>query len=410
MLKMRTHYLALMAAGALIFFAGTNTALADNNTFQLPKVLQGLKISGEAFVSYSDGVTAKPDNKDASFNQFSLDRGYLTVYKDLNSWLAGRITTDITRKSDGDYETRIKYLYAQLKAPNLGFLTQIKAELGQGHTPWLDFEEHINPYRCQGEMAIERAGVFNSADVGASVQGYFGGKLDDAEARVGNTHYDGKFGSWHIGVYNGGGYHAGEDNNNKVIEGRVTIRPLPAIVPGLQLSYLGVYGDGNVKNVKDSNGNIINDSPPDFHVNLGMISYQNPIVILTAQYFRTKGNNSGSWVDGNGNALSTEGYSFFGNVKLAMLTPKLAIFGRYDHFDGNTDGAIMSGDTARADNATYNMYIGGVSYQIYKGTQLVLAYQDIDYKNDSGGQKKAPVLDNNLGDDHRIQAVVHINF
>jgi hypothetical protein len=394
MLTIKKHYLALIAAGALILFAGTNTAFAEDDTFHLPKVLQGLKIEGLAYLDYSSGVKAQPGNKDASFNEFSLTRGYLTVYKDINPWLAARITTDITRKSDGDWETRIKYLYAQLKTPDLGFLTQMKVEAGQGHVPWHDFEEHINPYRCQGEMAIERAGVFNSADVGVSIHGNFGGKLDDAKARVGNTHYDGKFGTWHIGVYNGGGYHSGENNNNKVVEGRLTIRPVPAFVPGLQFSYLGVYGDGNVK-----------VDAPKYVVNLGMISYQNPIVILTAQYFQTKGNSSGSWVDANGDALKTEGYSFFANVKLAMLTPKLAVFGRYDHFDGDKDGKIGGND-----NASYNMYIGGVSYQLWKGTQLVVAYQNIDYKNDSGGQKKAPVLDNNLGDDHKVQAVLEVSF
>ena len=56
----------------------------------------------------------------------------------------------------------------------------MKTEVGLGHIPWLDFEESVNPYRCQGTMAIERAGVFNSADLGVSIRGDFGGKLEDA--------------------------------------------------------------------------------------------------------------------------------------------------------------------------------------------------------------------------------------
>lgn len=403
MFKMKKHYLALIAAGALIIFVGSNTAFAENDTFTLPKALQGLKISGQAYLDYAAGDTGQSNGTHTSANAFTLGRGYLTVTKKVNPWLSGRITTDITRDSTGHWETYLKYLYAQFKPGNLGFLTQTKIEVGQGHTPWIDFNEHINPYRCLINTPLDLTGAMPSADIGVSVQGYLGGELADAKARVGSPHYDGKYGSWHIGLYNGGGYHAGENNSNKVIEGRLTIRPLPALVPGLQLSYLGVYGKGNVDKVQ-YNGHTLSNSPPDFHINLGMISYQNPIVIFTAQYFRTKGNSGGSWFDADGNALDTEGYAFFGNVKLSMLTPKLAVFGRYDHFDKNTNGAILPGDSAKSNHDTKQVFIGGVSYQLYKGTQLVVAYEKVKYGNDWGG------AGNNPGDDNQFKTALEINF
>ena len=43
-------------------------------------------------------------------------------------------------------------------------------------------------------MAIERAGTLNSADLGVSLRGNFGGELEDAKVRTGNHHYAGKFG------------------------------------------------------------------------------------------------------------------------------------------------------------------------------------------------------------------------
>ncbi len=407
MLKMKTRYFAIIIAGLFLFLSAANSAFAEDITIKLPDALKGLSISGLGYLDYSNGVSAKPGGKEESYNKFSVTRGYLTVQKTVNPWLSGRVTTDIHQDSDGSYRTRLKYLYAQLKPMDLGILTQMNVEIGLGHTPWLDFEEHINPYRCQGTMAIERAGVTSSADVGVSIHGNFDGKLADAKEKIGNTHYDGRFGSWHIGVYNGGGYHASEANNNKVVEGRLTFRPLPDVIPGLQVSYLGMFGKGNVSSDKGT-------KIPDFNVNLGMLSYQNPIVILTAQYFQTKGNAAGSWVDSNGSALKTEGYSFFGNVKLAMISPKLSVFARYDHFDGDKDNKNVINATTKLStpisDAAYNMTMAGLAYDVFKGSQVVVDYQTIDYKNDSGGQGDLPIAGNNLGNDKKVQVVWQIGF
>jgi hypothetical protein len=272
----------------------------------------------------------------------------------------------------------------------------MKSEIGLGHIPWLDFEEHINPYRCQGTMAVERAGVFNSADAGVSLRGYFGGKLEDAESKTGSHYYDGRYGSWHLGVYNGSGYHAAEENENKPLEYRLTLRPLPDLIPGLQLSYFGIYGEGNDDN------NAAGDWP-DYVVNLGMLSYENPWVILTGQYFTTEGNAKGTWVDAMGEALATEGYSVFGNMKLPMLEKKLSLFGRYDHFDQDADGKI-------GNEADYQMYVAGLAYDIYHGNLLMLTYETTDYGADAGTKGKMPVPGNRLGDDHKIQAVMQVKW
>ncbi|MGC9023136.1 MAG: hypothetical protein ACP5J5_08460, partial [Dissulfurimicrobium sp.] len=218
----------------------------------LPDAFKGLSISGLGYIDYSTGQQPLSGNRSKNFNTFNLTRGYLTVQKAVTPWLSGRITTDITRIStvpgdndSGSWETRIKYLYVQMNPNDLGLLTNMRAEFGQGHNPWLDFEESINPYRAQGTMAIERAGVFNSADMGISMIGNIGGKLANAKAATGNGNYDGRYGSWHIGVFNGSGYHDAEANNNKALEGRISIRPLPDMIPGFQASYLGMFGKGN---------------------------------------------------------------------------------------------------------------------------------------------------------------------
>jgi hypothetical protein len=365
--------------------------------FTLPKGLKGVKLEALWYLDYSSGKTPESDDDATSYNQFRVTRGYLTVKKELFPWFHTRITVDTHQDDTGDYKNRLKYIYAELRPPDAGPFTDMKSEIGMGHIPWLDFQEHVNPYRCQGTMAVERAGVFNSADVGVSLRGYLGGQLEDAEEKTGSHYYPGRYGSWHVGVYNGSGYHESEENNNKALEGRLTLRPLPDVIPGLQLSYFGIYAEGN------SDANAAGDWP-DYVVNMGYLSYENPWLILTGQYFTTEGNAKGTWVDpATGDALNTGGYSFFGNLKLPVLDRKLSLFGRYDHFDQDDDEKI-------GDDADYDMYIGGLTYDIYHGNLLMLCYETTDYGDDAGKKGMIPAAGNTLGDDYKIQAVMQIKF
>lgn len=369
---------------------------AKDKGLVLPKGLRGIKVGMLAYIDYSNGVTPESHDSESSYNHFRLTRGYLTVKKELLPWMHTRITIDTHQDDTGDYKERIKYLYAELRPPDLGPFTDMKSEIGIGHIPWLDFEEHINLYRCQGTMAVERAGTFNSADAGVSLRGYLGGKLEDAEENTGSHYYDGRHGSWHLGVYNGAGYHAKEVNNNKVVEGRLTWRVLPDLVPGLQLSYFGKYGEGNDK---DSTY----EEYPDYMVNLGMLSYEHPWVVLTGQYFQTEGNAKGKWVDTLGKALATEGYSCYANVKLPVLDRKLSVIARYDYFDQDSDDKL-------ADASDYEMYIGGLAWDVYKGNMLLVMYEQTDYGKNAGKKGKLPEIDNRLGDDHKVQVVWQIKF
>ncbi len=377
-------------------------SVAKEGGAELPPELEGLKnvkLGMKIYFDYSMGKEPEADDNASSFSRFRITRGYVTLKKKINHFLSARVTTDVHQDDTGDYKVRLKYMYAELHPRDLGFLTDMKAEVGMGHIPWLDFEEHVNPYRNQGTMAIERAGVFNSADLGISIRGYLGGKLEDPKSTVGNTHYAGKFGSWHVGVYNGPGYHASEDNSNKVVEGRLTIRPLPGLVPGLQFSYFGIAGEGNQE---------YNGSYADYYVNLGMVSYQSPRLILTAQYFQTTGNAKGRWVklDGAGNIdteLETEGYSFFGNYKLPVLDDRLNVFARYDHFDPDADGDI-------SDDASYDMYLGGLAYDFGHGNMVLATYETTDYDEDNAGKGKVPSAGTDLGDDYKFQVVYQLKF
>jgi hypothetical protein len=307
----------------------------------------------------------------------------------------------VTNDLEGSYMVRIKYMYAVLKPEDLGPFTQMKIEMGIGHIPWLDFEEHINPLRCQGTMAIERAGVFNSADMGASIMGNFGGELEDAVGKTGNKSYAGRYGSWHVGVFTGAGYHAAEKNQDKVFESRVTLRPLPDMIPGLQFSYFYLSGLGNksYEYQKDTYW-------PYYRAQIGMASFEHPNITITAQYFMTDGNAKGTWVYGKkgNNALPTAGYSYFLDLKGPLGEGVLHAFARYDRFDIDPEDKLELGDTA------YVMTIYGLAFDFYKGNMLMIAYENTDYEDDAEVKTKLPVRDNKLGREDKFQVVYQINL
>ena len=363
---------------------------------KLLKSLEGLEIGTLTYIDYSSGRKNDGD----PFNEFAITRAYLNVKKTLTPWLGFRITPDAYVDTTGDQKLRLKYAYAEFQPPKLSLLTDMKSEVGIGHMPWLDFEEHVNPYRVQGTMFIERAKTFNSADVGLSIYGNFGGQLGEDYQKKVSHYYAGRWGSWHVGVYNGGGYHASESNNNKVPEYRVSLRPLPDVLPGLQVHYFGLYGEGNKENVSDF---------ADYRVNLGGLTYQNEWITFLGQFARTTGNNKGDLVvPDTDEALRAEGYSLFFNTKLPApvekLDRKLNAFARYDHFDPDRKDRVTSGDDS------YDLLHGGLAWEFYPKCMALLVYERIMYDGNNGGLGKAPELNKNLNDDWRVQTAMQISF
>ncbi|MFP3866708.1 MAG: hypothetical protein ACLFUU_00910 [Desulfobacteraceae bacterium] len=389
----------------------------------VPKALKDLEIKFLGYVDYSVGERPipVPQGEKNSYNQFDLTRAYITVQKKITPWMSARATLDRHRPNGEDYEVRFKYYYAELRPPNLGFLTDMKSEIGMGHMPWLDFEEHINPYRCQGTMAIERAGIFNSADLGVSLRGYFGGRVPESKVVIGDSHYDGLYGSWHVGVYNGASYHNGENNDNKTVEYRVTLRPLPYYrwLAGLQLSYFGLYGKGN--DSISTSGDLAAAAPlatdpnyfADWIVHQVMLSYQNPWVIFTGQYYAAKGGQEGRRVTPTGAGLWGHGFSLFGNVRLPWWERRLNAFARFDYYDADKDNDFYR-------SAMYHKYIAGLAYEIYKKNLLLLVFETTKYGrninrwigwNGTRGAILSPAgMNTALGDDIRFQMVYQIYF
>lgn len=333
-----------------------DTMIAQTNKGEKADHSSDLDIEMQWFLSYLSGK-----ENDKTFNEFVLKRGYVTIKKKINKTFSGRITNDITVDKEGDGEgdvkVRVKYLYLKAQLPSFGVFHKPYFEFGLVHRPWLDFEEHVNFYRVQGTMFVERNDILNSADYGIVLFSLLGGELDDHYKKTVNKNYAGRYGSFAVGVVNGGGYHAREKNKNKSLESRLTIRPFHKIFPGLQFSYNGALGKGNTVEA------------PNWYYNLGYISYESSHLILTGSYFNGKGNSKGSAIKDtiSFEALPQNGYSLFGEWKL--FESQISIIGRYDYFTKEFPSADF----------TTKRTIAGLAFNSIPGIKILLDYDFLDY-------------------------------
>lgn len=347
------HYKVSFVCILIAFFV-YEEAHSQSDSLFLNWLKEDIAISGQWFLGYQ-----YLNQSAESISQFTLKRGYLTFKKNFNDRLSVRFTQDITLDKEGsdagNVEMRLKYCYLKIN-PQINFLKDAYFELGLIHRPWLDYEQKINTYRVQGKMFLERYDLMSSADFGVTFISNLGGTLPSAGNQI-YTANQGRFGSFSLGIYNGAGYHAIEKNKNKTIEGRLSLRPLYKLMPGLLLNYSFVYGKGNLP------------EEPDFEVNTFFGSFENKHFILTAQYYFGRGDSEGFMVDENTlSAFSNSGYSFFG--ELFLLPRKISLFGRYDNFISQ-----------QAVDVEYNTYIGGISFHFLDGSKFVF---DVDYSETNG--------------------------
>ena len=308
-------------------------------------------ISGQWFLA---NQTKYEDNQ-LTDNLFTLKRGYVTFKKDFNTIFSVRYTQDITLDKEGsdagNIEMRLKYLYLKVNLKDLSIFQKSYLEIGMVHRPWLDFEQHVNDYRVQGKMFLEKGNLLNSADFGLTFVTLLGGKIDESYRNSVSTSYPGKYGSFSVAVLNGGGYHAIEQTNNKTVEARLSLRPFPSVVPGLQFSLHGIYGKGN------------SEFNPDFNLRHLSLSYESARAIIVAQAFRALGNSYGSFLDIENKPYETTGASLFG--ELFLVKKKLSVIGSYD----------ISKLRENQDEFDTRM-IGGVCYHFLNNQKLLF---DVDH-------------------------------
>ncbi|MDQ3281479.1 MAG: OprO/OprP family phosphate-selective porin [Acidobacteriota bacterium] len=222
------RHLCLIAAAV---FAGRAFAqVTPASGYTPPDDTPSFKVGATIFGDYT--FVASPRATDADGNSihpssFNVGRAYINVTGNLNHRIAYRITPDITRETgtgsslSGSQTFRLKYAYAQF---NLDDWTTAGSWLraGMQQTPFIDYTENIYRYRFQGPIFADREGFITSSDFGLS----------------GRWVFPSNYGEVHAGYYNGEGYSRPEANDQKALQLRATVRPLPlgGIWKGLRLT------------------------------------------------------------------------------------------------------------------------------------------------------------------------------
>ncbi|MEY1639890.1 hypothetical protein [Tenuifilum osseticum] len=340
---------ALMVLQHFVYAQEVNDSIIYHQNQRILQLLESSKISTQIFLGYRYYVEGN-----GNFNEFSVKRGYINFEKSLNKYLSGRITPDLTidkeGDGEGDLEMRLKYCYVELKDEgSYGVFTSPKLLIGEVPTPFIDFEEKVNAYRVVASQYLDDMKILTSADFGVTTSVLLGGKVDEGYQKTVSNAYPGKFGSIALGVFNGGGYHALEFNNNKTFQWRLSVRPMPERLPGLQFSYAGAHGKGNTALY------------PDWDTHTGFLSYESRRLVLTGQLFRSLGNHEGTLADSLGNSYKAKGLNAFLEVK--FLKNRFSLFGAY--------GVMRYTDYTGTDIEKTREIIG-LAYHIYKKNKFVI--------------------------------------
>ena len=276
-----------LAAPAL---AQTQGAPAGARPTAYPFVTFGL----DSFLQYAAEL-----HEQDGYNAFEVTRGYLNIKAQLSDNVSFRFTPDVRPTTDANLDRNLA-LRLEYAALDVKVNDNVTVMFGQHETPWLTFEESVNRYRVIGPFFSERLGLIpGPTDLGASIK-----------ATHGRTEV-------HAGVYNGEGYGQAELDRYKAIDGRATFRPFE---PDTELGNVTISGFYQY-------GWYARDRPR--NVAIGMGTYENTHVMMTAQYLQATDN---PFVAAD---VQRRGLSFFGEGRQGPTG--WAAIGGVDFFDPNTD-------------------------------------------------------------------------
>jgi hypothetical protein len=196
---------------------------------------QVIRLGATIFYDYT--YQPSPTQVDSAGNvykpsAFNLARAYINVTGNISHIVSFRITPDIVRDTDtasnlnGSLVYRTKYGFAQFALDEwTGAWRQSWARIGIQQTPYIDAQEAVYRYRFQGTVFVERDFNVASSDAGATF----------------HTSIPRNYGDMHVGVYNGEGYSKADTNNEKALQFRGTVRPLPTGNQWVKGLRVGIY-------------------------------------------------------------------------------------------------------------------------------------------------------------------------
>ncbi|MBA3889445.1 MAG: hypothetical protein H0X64_02845 [Gemmatimonadaceae bacterium] len=152
------------------------------------------------------------------FNQFALERVYVTVRGPVAPRTAFRVTTDVFQAGDGNgWAVRMKYAYLDYALTRGRWATRLRA--GMLQTVAIEHQETYWP-RWLGPVAIDRHGFFQSADAGVAL----------------STTLPATMGDVYVHAVNGTGYTRREVDRFKDFAARMSLTPFARRATGLLAS------------------------------------------------------------------------------------------------------------------------------------------------------------------------------
>jgi hypothetical protein len=347
--------------------AGLALASASMLSAQTQVTIPPIDFSGVIYSNYQ----YRTDSRAKDFNKFDVERVYLTFRMPAGDRASIRVTTDVfqqqTPGNDAFYQgwaLRLKFAYLQYN-----YLTGTPANwtavarMGMVQNVVVDHEEQFWP-RWIAATDLERAGLFNAADVGVSTL---------------ITMPD-KFGEIYAAVENGPGYMSREMDRFKDPQVRITLTPLAnsrnKMLTTFTLSpwyYKGAVASRFVASAPPpiTNGPVGSGLDRDRWGVLAGI--RDPRLTLGAQYTGFKGesengnNTVGSprvVVDSTGHMVS--GFAIVKPLAFAdTANTRLGVIARYDKVTTNTDT-----------DASYHVFIGGLLFDLTRRASLSFDYQE----------------------------------
>ncbi len=297
------------------------------------------KVGGRVYVFHTTDLTDNGRGK--GYNKFDLSRAYVTLKSNLSKEVSVRITADVAKMHGDAREIYLKYAYLDWNIEKV--IPHSTIRFGLQQTGWIDYMNKVWGRRYVAKTLMDECKALPSADYGISYV----------------VKFPKGYGHGSVQLLQGPGYKGSEENRYKDISAFVFFRPLME-VPDLAASLVGGYYYKGFSDEPD----ITSDNKKDRVAGLASLAYGG-IVKLSGEYFI-------SWDrpdPGDTEDLKKDGISLYGDVKFPMAKSpflrKMALVGRYDLYDKDTD---------TADNEKEYL-IAGVEWEIVEGFNLMPNFQ-----------------------------------
>jgi hypothetical protein len=342
--------LAIMVGGLLL-----------NNTAQAAET----KVEGRIYATWwmymndtvfvDDGVAVDR----GGYNQFSLDRSYMTMKSKLSDYTSVNITGDLRATSGfSGYDLILKSGYANVIMP---FYQPLSLTLGLQPTKYPEFVDGVVWQRRYMEKNIgDRFGFLTTSDLGATINHNFGEKAKNGWAG--------------LSIWNGTSYTSVTDNNNnKDINLYAAIKPL-ANNPDFQETaiggqiYLGTQNEvfDTTMDAGDYKRQIVSFG--------GKFNYKGYFDIGADYWMNTLGQGPSPAEDLKQNAMMLFGALYLKNlVSETSMLRTLDFIARYDLYDPNTD--------SDAGENNENQIILGVECTPMSGVNASINYRTIGFED-----------------------------